>query len=475
MPGSKIAKPALPLALAMYIATSALRTMSAALSSASRALAMPMLAVTETCCSPMRYGDAELADEPLGHRARALEVGQRRRSGSRTRRRPAGRRGRPRGPSRQIRSVTATSSASPAAWPSVSLTTLKSSRSMNRTAVTGSRRIAARLRRERPARAIAGTSGGSRRRSASRARRGPGRAAAGRRCAGSARRSARAGRAPRRPAARRRRRRSRPVLDDDRAERPAVGEHRRRRAGCGRRAGASARSGLRSGSRRLTGSSSRALPGAADDRVGVGSASSARRRRRATRGRRRRPSRRAEDEAALEAEPLGEAVEDDLRLADRVGDVVELGRRRRRATARSARRWRSSRSFIAEKIDVARANSQNEVTLRTGIRSNSIAAAGHDVDRRRAAGRPGRRARRTAAASATARPSGRSGTRPAARPRRDGGRRGSGSGSGSPPVAYIAKARYRPSTSSMALSSGVAAAAEPATSQRLGAQAGRAT
>ena len=34
-----------------------------------------------------------------------------------------------------IRSVTATSSASPAAWPSVSLTTLKSSRSMNRIAV----------------------------------------------------------------------------------------------------------------------------------------------------------------------------------------------------------------------------------------------------------------------------------------------------------------------------------------------------
>ena len=56
MPGSKIAKPALPLAFAMYIATSALRTMSEATSEASRALAMPMLAVTETCWSPMRYG-----------------------------------------------------------------------------------------------------------------------------------------------------------------------------------------------------------------------------------------------------------------------------------------------------------------------------------------------------------------------------------------------------------------------------------
>ena len=43
---------------------------------------------------------------------------------------------------------------------------------------------------------------------------------------------------------------------------------------------------------------------------------------------------------------------------------------------RSIRRLRSSRSFIAEKTDVARANSQNEVTLRTGIRSNSIARPG---------------------------------------------------------------------------------------------------
>ena len=41
---------------------------------------------------------------------------------------------------------------------------------------------------------------------------------------------------------------------------------------------------------------------------------------------------------------------------------------------RSARRWRSSRSFIAEKTDVARANSQKDMTLRRGIRSNSIAA-----------------------------------------------------------------------------------------------------
>ena len=37
------------------------------------------------------------------------------------------------------------------------------------------------------------------------------------------------------------------------------------------------------------------------------------------------PSDRAEDDAALEAEALGEAVEEDLRLVDRVGDVVEPG------------------------------------------------------------------------------------------------------------------------------------------------------
>ena len=49
-----------------------------------------------------------------------------------------------------IRSVTATRSASPAAWPSVSLTTLKSSRSRNRTAVTPSAGRAGRSRLEDP-------------------------------------------------------------------------------------------------------------------------------------------------------------------------------------------------------------------------------------------------------------------------------------------------------------------------------------
>ena len=118
-----------------------------------------------------------------------------------------------------------------------------------------------------------------------------------------------------------------------------------------------------------------ALPGVRDDRVGGGRAVGAFGD--AARGKDDAgcPSDCTEDEAALEAEPRGEAVEDDPGLVDRVGDVVEP-----RADVderwRSARRWRSSRSFIAEKIDVASANSQNEVTLRTGIRSNSIARPG---------------------------------------------------------------------------------------------------
>ena len=138
MPGSKIAKPALPLAFAMYIATSALRTMSEATSEASRALAMPMLAVTETCWSPMRYGARS------SRTSRSAIATERFRSGvssvSTANSSPPSRA--TRSPSRTepaIRSVTATSRASPAAWPRESLTTLKSSRSRNRTAVTGSR------------------------------------------------------------------------------------------------------------------------------------------------------------------------------------------------------------------------------------------------------------------------------------------------------------------------------------------------
>ena len=76
MPGSKTAKPALPLALAMYIATSALRTTSSAVSVSSRALAMPMLAVTLTCVVADDVRHPQLAGQPLGHGQRALEVGR---------------------------------------------------------------------------------------------------------------------------------------------------------------------------------------------------------------------------------------------------------------------------------------------------------------------------------------------------------------------------------------------------------------
>ena len=51
-----MANPDLPLALAMYIATSALRTRSAAPATASRALAIPTDAVTTTVFSPITYG-----------------------------------------------------------------------------------------------------------------------------------------------------------------------------------------------------------------------------------------------------------------------------------------------------------------------------------------------------------------------------------------------------------------------------------
>ena len=177
--------------------------------------------------------------------------------------------------------------------------------------------------------------------------------------------------------------RPRPVLDDDRAERPGrprrIGETSTLRAS-GR---SEVRSGLRAGSSRLTGSRSLRRPGAGHDRVRVGRRRSGRRRRRGRQGRPSgRPTRRGRRRAA-KLEAVDESVEDDLRLAGpdrsrRRASSAELDQR----LADRLRRWRSSRSFIAEKTDVASANSQNEVTLRTGIRSNSIARPGIDVDRR---------------------------------------------------------------------------------------------
>ena len=84
----------------------------------------------------------------------------------------------------EMRSVTATSSASPAAWPSVSLTTLKSSRSMNRTAVTRSASLLRRRRFEDALEAELEHPPIGRAGQRSRARPGPGRVAAARRCEG---------------------------------------------------------------------------------------------------------------------------------------------------------------------------------------------------------------------------------------------------------------------------------------------------
>ena len=84
---------------------------------------------------------------------------------------------------------------------------------------------------------------------------------------------------------------------------------------------------------------------------------------------------RAEDHAPREAEPICQAIEDDAGLE--MGSATSSSRAPTSTSAwRSARRCRSSRSFIAEKIDVASAKSQNDVTFRTGMRSKSIARPG---------------------------------------------------------------------------------------------------
>ena len=137
--GSNTAKPALPPAFAMYIATSALRTMSAAPSTASRAPATPMLAEMLTDCPPMAYG-ARSSRTSRSAMLRALRRSGR--SSVSTANSSPPRRA-TRSPSRTrppIRSVMATSRSSPAAWPMVSFTILKSSMSMNSTAATVSRR-----------------------------------------------------------------------------------------------------------------------------------------------------------------------------------------------------------------------------------------------------------------------------------------------------------------------------------------------
>ena len=131
MPASKAATPPLVPALTMYIATSALRISSAAVVDSS-ALAIPMLAETETLAPSIRYG-------ALSSRASRSAIARDcRRSGEswvRMANSSPPRRANTSLPrmSDSMRRATATSSASPAANPWVSLKALKSSRSMNRT------------------------------------------------------------------------------------------------------------------------------------------------------------------------------------------------------------------------------------------------------------------------------------------------------------------------------------------------------
>ena len=304
------------------------------------------------------------------------------RSGSRTRRRPAGRRGpsSERGP--LIRSVTATRRASPAAWPSVSLTTLKSSRSMNRTAVTLSRRWpfgvavssdALEAQLEHPPVRRAGQ-----------------RVALGQVLD-----------VPQQDGVAQVERRHRGEPGDHRGDPPLdarqapvpwrtsttmaptgrpsaiIGATIRLRAS-GR---AAARNGSTAGSSRLTGRTSwrsqarRTIQSGSVAVVGtssvpcVASATIL-------------PSEAPSDDAPLEARSArrGRPARAAPARADR--SRRRAGRRPRPSTGGRARRWRSSRSLSAEKAEVAIANSQNDVTLRTGIRSNSMALPGVDLDRR---------------------------------------------------------------------------------------------
>ena len=286
--------------------------------------------------------------------------------------------------------------------------------------------------RRGPARASTGTSGGWPRRSASRARRGPGR--------------------PEQDGVAEVERGDRAELPEDRCEPP-----RARRGGCrpptstttaptGRpsatigatriRPGArqeARRSGIGPGSRRRDRRRARVAPRQRDDGVRIGRGSSGRGWTPWLAQDERPAVARAEDDAPRGTRTGGEAVEDDPPWW--TGSATSSSCEPSSTSAsRSARRWRSSRSLIAEKTDVASAKSQKDVTLRTGIRSNSIAGAGHDVDRRDEARRLGvehdEQQERVPERDLQPGPV-RAEQRDA---RRGGGRAGTGAGSRSPPV-----------------------------------------
>ena len=125
----------LPRRLAAYIATSAFRSRSSAVSSPAGGGDADAGASRAPRCRSAWKGCAHRGGQPLDQHRLCPSGPAHPRSGWRTRRRPAGPRCRPPGRRRWNRSAAAISSRSPSAWPRLSLTFLKSSRSRNSTVI----------------------------------------------------------------------------------------------------------------------------------------------------------------------------------------------------------------------------------------------------------------------------------------------------------------------------------------------------
>ena len=146
MSGLNTTDRALPLPLAVYIAASALRSSSSAPPIDSLLSLMPTLTVTNTSLSSTTNGRRTRLADRGRHPARRPWTP---RAGSRTRRRPAARRCRRCAGICGCARPSSVRSWSPAEWPRLSLTVLKSSTSRNSTATGSSARRAARARARR--------------------------------------------------------------------------------------------------------------------------------------------------------------------------------------------------------------------------------------------------------------------------------------------------------------------------------------
>ena len=156
----------LPLLFAVYIATSALRSSSSAVVVAVAAPSRSRCSRGRTSSLPsMHERRLERVEQPPADVDRRARRRPGPRAGSRTRRRRAGRPCRRRGAQPGAASATAISSWSPAPWPRLSLTVLKSSRSRKSTATRSLRALGPRRSRAGGGR---GTGRGSRGRSAGR-------------------------------------------------------------------------------------------------------------------------------------------------------------------------------------------------------------------------------------------------------------------------------------------------------------------